>query len=319
MWKFIVRRIIIMFPQLVLLSMIVFILAQLMPGDVTSSLAMDPNVSPEQQEQIREDLGLNEPWHTQYLNWVGSVVQGDFGHSFTHSVPVSDLIWHRMVNSIWLGVAALIFVYMLALPLGLISGRWNDTIADRLITGYTYIGFAAPLFIFALVMLFIFGFQLGWFPTGGSVDPGLTGWDFFTSKVYHLLLPALSLALIGTVTTVQYLRSEVIETKQKEFISTARAKGVPEPKVYTNHIFRNSLLPIAAVFGYEVTTLIGGSIFVEQIFSYPGMGQLFLESIQVRDFPVVTAIVMLFGVAAILGALLSDIIMSIVDPRIRIK
>lgn len=141
----------------------------------------------------------------------------------------------------------------------------------------------------------------------------------FWSKFYHLLLPALSMALIATVGTVQYLRNEIIDTKQKDFILTARAKGASESRVYNRHILRNSLLPIAAFFGYEITGLIGGTVFVETIFSYPGMGLLFLSSITIRDFSVVTALVLLYGVASIVGALLSDIILSIVDPRIRIK
>jgi peptide/nickel transport system permease protein len=127
------------------------------------------------------------------------------------------------------------------------------------------------------------------------------------------------MALITTVSTVQYLRSEIIDTKQKEFVLTARAKGAPESRVYNHHILRNSLLPIAAFFGYEITGLIGGAIFIENIFGYPGMGQLFLTSITMRDFSVVTALALLFGIASILGALLSDIILSLVDPRIRIK
>lgn len=134
-----------------------------------------------------------------------------------------------------------------------------------------------------------------------------------------MLLPAISMALIATVGTVQYLRSEIIDTKQKDFILTARAKGASESRVYNRHIFRNALLPIAAFFGYEMAGLIGGSIFVETIFSYPGMGQLFLESINLRDYSVVTATVLIFGLATILGSLTSDIVLSLVDPRIRIK
>lgn len=139
------------------------------------------------------------------------------------------------------------------------------------------------------------------------------------SKIHHMLLPAISMALIATVGTVQYLRSEIIDTKQKDFILTARAKGASESRVYNRHIFRNALLPIAAFFGYEMAALIGGSIFVETIFSYPGMGQLFLDSINLRDYSVVTATVLIFGLATILGSLISDIVLSLVDPRIRIK
>ncbi|GAA0462632.1 oligopeptide ABC transporter permease [Alkalibacillus silvisoli] len=320
MWKFIVRRLIITMPQLVLLSLLVYVLASFMPGDALTG-QYGPDMSQEAIEQQRERLGLNNPWYVQYGDWVAGVFQGDFGTSTRFHMPVSDLIWDRMINTVWLSLVSVIFIYAIGLPLGIISGRWNDRLVDQVITGYTYVGFATPLFIFALITLFIFGFQFGWFPTGGSVQSGLEPgtFEFFLSKLHHLLLPGLSIALIGVVGTVQYLRSEIIDTKQKDFIITARAKGAPESRVYNRHIFRNSVLPIAAFFGYEITMLITGSIFVERIFSYPGMGNLFIESILLRDYPVVTSVVLLFGLAAILGALLSDIILSIVDPRIRIK
>lgn len=320
MWKLIVRRTLITIPQIIVLSVLVFILAQAMPGDALTGL-IDPNIDPATIEAMRERLGLNNPWYVQYIDWVKGVLQGDFGQSFRFKMPVSELIGGRMINTLWLSLATLILTYLIAIPLGIISGRFNDTWLDRAITGYTYIGFAAPLFIFALVMLFIFGFQLGWFPTSGSVTPGTEPGTFayFISKLNHLLLPALSMALITTVSTVQYLRSEIIDTKQKDFIVTARAKGASESRVYNRHVLRNSLLPIAAFFGYEITGLIGGTIFIENIFGYPGMGELFLSSISLRDYSVMTALVLLFGLAAIIGALLSDIILSLVDPRIRIK
>ncbi|GAA0314617.1 ABC transporter permease [Oceanobacillus oncorhynchi subsp. oncorhynchi] len=320
MWKFIVRRLLITIPQLVILSIIVFILAQMMPGDALSGL-IDPSIDPAAIEQQRERLGLNNPWYVQYADWAGGILQGDFGQSFRFKMPVTDLIGQRMVNTVLLSVVTLIFTYLIALPLGLISGRFNDSPLDQAITGYTYVGFATPLFIFALVMLWIFGYNVGWFPTSGSVAPGTEPGTiaYWLSKVYHALLPGISMALIQVVSTVQYLRSEVIDTKQKDFIITARAKGAGEQRVYNRHIFRNSLLPIAAFFGWEITTLITGTVFVETIYSYPGMGLLFLESITQRDFSVANSLVLLFGFAQIMGALLSDIILSIVDPRIRIK
>lgn len=291
-----------------------------MPGDALTG-QVDPNVSPEIKQQIRERLGLNNPWYVQYADWIGGAVTGDFGQSFRFKMPVTDLIEQRIYNTFWLSLVTLVFMYIISIPLGIISGRYNDTWLDQAITGYTYLGFATPLFIFALVMLWIFGYQFGWFPTSGSVAPGLSpgSWDYVWSKFQHLLLPALSMALIGTVSTVQYLRSEIVDTKQRDFIITARAKGASESRVYNRHILRNSVLPIAAFFGWEITGLISGTIFIERIFGYPGMGALFLESILMRDYSVVTALVLLFGVASILGALLSDIILSIVDPRIRIK
>ncbi|MNZ59261.1 Glutathione transport system permease protein GsiC [compost metagenome] len=320
MWKLIARRIAIMIPQIFLLSILVFLLAKAMPGDALTGL-LDPSIDPAALEAQRERLGLNQPWYMQYWDWITKALQGDFGQSFRFKMPVSKIIEERMTNTIWLSIVTLLLTYVIAVPLGIISGRYHDTWADRFITGYTYLGFAAPLFIFSLLMLWVFGFQFGWFPTGGSVAPGVTpgSLSYVMSKIYHLLLPALSMALITTVTTVQLLRSEIIDTKQKDFILTARAKGASESRVYNRHILRNSLLPIAAFFGYEITGLIGGTVFIESIFSYPGMGQLFLSSIALRDFSVVTALVLLYGAASIIGALISDIILGMVDPRIRIK
>ncbi|MBU8596704.1 peptide ABC transporter permease [Shouchella clausii] len=321
MWKFIVRRILVSIPQIFVLSLLVFIMAQFMPGDALTGLINDPDITPEAMQAQREKLGLDNPWYIQYKDWIINAVQGDLGKSFSHKIPVTELIDQRIWNTIWLALLSLVFIYAIAVPLGILSGRYNDTLLDKTITGYTYVGFAAPTFIFGLVMVFFFGFKLQWFPTGGSVAPGLEPgtWEYVVSKLQHLLLPALSIALIGTVSTVQYLRSEIIDTKQKDFIKLARSKGVYESRIYNKHVFRNSLLPVAALIGFEVSSLVTGSIFIEAIFNYPGMGQLFFQSILIRDYSVVTALVLLFGVIMILGALLSDIIMSIIDPRIRIK
>ncbi|HLR15680.1 MAG TPA: oligopeptide ABC transporter permease [Bacillota bacterium] len=320
MWKFTIRRMLIVIPQIILLSILVFVLAKMMPGDALTG-QLDPNISHESLENIREKLGWNDPWYQQYGRWISDLAQGDLGQSYNYKMPVTELIGQRLVNTFWLSLFTLILIYAISIPLGILSGRYNDSILDHAITGYTYLGFATPLFIFALVMLWIFGYHFGWFPTSGSVAPGTSpgSLEYVFSKLKHLLLPGISLALIGVVGTVQYLRNEIIDTKQMDFITTARAKGASESRVYNRHIFRNSLLPIAAFFGYEITNLIGGTIFIEMIYGYPGMGQLFLESIVQRDYSVVTALVLLYGIAAVVGTLLSDITLSIVDPRIRIK
>ncbi len=321
MIKFIIRRSLVMIPQLFLLSLIIFFLASAMPGDaVTGAFQNNPNASPEQVEKIREKFGLNDPWYVQYGRWIGKAAQGDLGMSYTHKQPVTTLLQDRLGNTLLLAGVTLLVTYIIAIPLGIIAGRWQDSWADKLIVTYNYISFATPMFVFALLMLFIFSFQLGWFPIGGSVDIRAEAgtWDYYISKAQHLFLPVMSGALLMTYSTIQYLRNDIIDTKFKDFVKTARAKGVPENRVYTRHILRNSLLPIASFLGYEITGLIGGSIFIETIFSYPGLGQLFLDSIMLRDFQVVTALVMISGAAVIVGTMLSDIILSIVDPRIRI-
>ncbi|MCU9614279.1 ABC transporter permease [Caldibacillus lycopersici] len=321
MLKFIIRRFLVMIPQLALLSILIFLLAKAMPGDaLTGSMQANPNLDPKVFEELREKLGLNDPWYEQYGRWIGNLFQGELGMSYIHKVDIADLLGDRMANTFWLGLVTLIFTYLIAVPLGVVAGRWNESWADKLIVGYNYVSFAIPLFVFALIMLFIFGFGLHWFPIGGSVDVTVEKGTFayFLSRIHHLLLPAITAALLSTVGTIQYLRNEIIDTKLKDFVKTARAKGTPEKKVYSRHIFRNSLLPVAAFLGYDIVFIIGGSVFIEQIFSYPGLGQLFISSINQRDFSVVNILVMLFGFLSILGTLISDIILSIVDPRIRI-
>lgn len=319
MLKFILRRTLIMIPQIFILSVLIFLLAKSMPGDALRG-QMSPQVDPERIIELREKAGLNDPWHEQYGRWIGGVFQGDFGKSVIYQQKVTNLIGDRVGNTLLLSASILIVSYLIAIPLGIIAGRWTDTWADKVIVWYNYLAFATPLFVFALLMLFVFGFTLQWFPIGGSVDiqADKGSMEYVISKAKHLFLPTMAGALLATFGTIQYLRNEIIDTKIKDFVKTARSKGVPERKVYTQHIFRNSLLPIAAFLGYEITGLIGGSIFLESIFSYPGLGQLFLSSISSRDFSVVTILVLISGSAAIVGTMLSDIILSWVDPRIRI-
>ena len=321
MYLFILRRMLVMIPQLLLLSVVIFFLAKAMPGDaVTGAFMGNPDASPEQMEKIRDKYGLNDPWYAQYGHWITNFVQGDMGMSYIHQQPVTTLLAGRLGNTVLLGICTLIVSYLIALPLGIIAGRWTDSWVDKWIVGYNYFTIAAPVFIVALLMLFVFSFVLGWFPSGGSIDiHAETGtWDYVISKARHLVLPTFTGALLATAGTIQYLRNEIIDTKNKDFVKTARAKGVPEGKVYTRHILRNSLLPIAAFLGLEITGLIGGSIFIETIFSYPGLGQLFMQSIGNRDFTVVSALVMISGATVIVGTMLSDIILSMIDPRIRI-
>lgn len=319
MWKTIIRRLLIMIPQLFVLSLLIFIMAQFMPGDPFTG-KITPETDPSRIEELREMHGLNDPWHIQYFRWISDAAKGEFGNSYTFQVKVSTLIGERAINTFWLSLVTVIMLYGIAVPLGVLAGRYQDSILDRGIVLYSFISFAIPTFVLALLLLYLFGFQLKWFPTSGSVDvkaqAGTIG--FLWSKLYHILLPAFTGAVLGTVGIIQYLRSEVIDAKALDYVKTARAKGVPEKRIYSKHIFRNSLLPIAAFFGFTITGLLGGSIFIETIFAYPGMGHLFVSSINNRDYSVITTLVMLFGFLALLGSLLSDIIMSIVDPRIRI-
>ncbi|MEG0472056.1 MAG: ABC transporter permease [Solibacillus sp.] len=319
MWKTVVRRILIMIPQLFILSLLIFILAKQMPGDPFTGL-ITPDTDPNLIEELRIKAGFYDPWYIQYYNWISNAAQGDFGQSYTHKKPVASLIGDRGMNTLALSLLSVILVYIIAIPLGIIAGRYHDTFVDKTIVLYSFISFAIPAFIFYLLAVFIFGYRLMWFPAGGTVDVSLDPgtWAYYWDKFYHLILPATSYAILGTTGIIQYLRTEIIDAKTMDYVKTARSKGIPMKKVYTRHIFRNSLLPIAAFLGFTITGLLGGSIFIETVFAYQGMGQLFMQSVTSRDYSVITALVMLYGFLALLGSLLSDIILSIVDPRIRI-
>lgn len=320
MWKTILRRIILMIPQIIILSILVFVLGSLMPGDALTGL-IDPTISAEQVEAMREKLGLNKPMPERYVDWVSGAIRGDFGRSWQHRQPVLSIIGQRIWPTLWLSLLTVILTYIIALPLGLLAGRYQNSWLDKGVNLYNFISFSVPSFVLGLLMLWLFGYTLDWFPTrgtvGSSVSPGTL--DYVLSRLNHMILPAVTLALISTTGTIQYLRTGVIDAKTQDYVRTARAKGVPESKVYSRHIFRNSMLPIAAFMGYTITGLISGSVITETIFTYQGMGSLFIGSINNRDFSVMTALVLLFGIMSLLGTLLSDIIMVFVDPRIRIN
>lgn len=320
MWKTTLRRILIMIPQIVILSILVFILAKMMPGDPFSGL-IDPNISPARIAELRQSLGLNDPWYIQYIRWIRNLFHGDLGISYTYKLKVTTLIGQRGYNTFILSLFSVILSYAISIPLGILAGRYNGSKFYKIVILYNYISYAIPTFVLSILMLWLFGYTLRLFPTSGSVDLGLKPGTFgyIINRFYHILLPSITYALLSTVGTIQYLRNEVIDSKQMDYVKTARSKGVPVNKVYTKHIFRNSLLPIAAFFGYTITGLLGGSVFIETIFGYPGMGQLFISSISSRDYSIITALILMYGILTLLGTLLSDIILSIVDPRIRIE
>ena len=320
MWKTILRRVLMMLPQIFILSVLAFLIAKMMPGDPFTGL-ITPETDPNTIEALRVKAGFYDPLPVQYWNWISKAFRGDFGQSYTYKYEVTKLIGERIGNTVWLSLLTLILTYLIALPLGMIAGRFQNSWADKAIVVYTFITYSIPVFVFALVLLWLFGYTLGWFPTRGSVDSDVVAGTlaYYVNKFHHMILPAFTMAILSTTGTIQYLRTGVIDAKSQDYVRTARAKGVPENVVFNRHIFRNSILPIAAFLGYEFTGLIGGSVFIENIFSYPGMGNLFVSSILGRDYSVILALLLLFGTATLLGTLLSDIIMSIVDPRVRVQ
>jgi peptide/nickel transport system permease protein len=210
---------------------------------------------------------------------------------------------------------------LIAVPLGIYAGRFNDSMGDKVIRLLNSISFALPIFIVALVLVWLFGFKLELFPTRGmpllpeSQSAIVSIWN----RLYHVVLPALTFALSASAGNIQRLRSGIIEAKQEDYVLTARSKGVPESMVYRKHIFRKASMPVTSLFGYDITGFIGSSIFIEYIFSYPGIGRLFISSLESRDFSVIVVLLLTYGLAALVGTLVSDIILTIADPRVRMR
>ncbi|BDR58170.1 ABC transporter permease [Xylocopilactobacillus apicola] len=319
MWKTILRRVLLMIPQIIILSLLVFFLAKLMPGDPFSG-KITPHTDPQTIEKLKQQLGLYDPPLVQYGHWVQNIFKGDFGQSYTYDRPVIGLIGERAANTLWLSLLTTIMTYAVAIPLGLFAGKHEGKWQDRLVAFYNFITRAVPPFAVYLILLILFSFILKIFPSTGTVSATAHGfWQVLWSRIYHMLLPAIAMTLTGTTGIVQYLRSGIIDNTQEDYVRTARAKGVPEKVIFRKHILRNSFLPIASSIGLTITGLLGGAIVAEGIFSYPGMGQLFLQSVTSRDYSVMITLTLLFGTLTLIGNLLSDIIMSIVDPRIRIQ
>lgn len=319
MWKTVLRRLLIMIPQLIVLSIIVFALAKMMPGDPFTGL-INPNTDPKEIARLRQEAGLNDPMWVQYFRWVGNLFHGNLGTSYIQKVPVTSLIADRAVNTFWLSLLTVILTYALAIPMGIWAGRYEGQWQDSAIQIFNYFTFAIPGFVIYVLGIWLFAYVLGWFPISGSVSGSASGFfGVMFSRIYHMILPAILAAVISTTSTVQYLRTGIVDNKVEDYVRTARSKGVPEKVVFNKHILRNSLLPIAAFFGNTITGLLSGSVIIETVFSYPGMGKLFIDSIAQRDYTTLTALILIYGILTLVGNLLSDIIMSIVDPRIRIQ
>lgn len=321
MWKTVVRRLLILIPQMIILSLFLFFLADKMPGDALTGM-IDPKNKPERVEELRQMYGFYDPWHVKYGRWITNAIKGDFGTSFHHKVPVTRIIADRAKNTFWLGLYIIILTYLIAIPLGIIAGRYHDKIPDQTITLYSYLSMAMNSIIAGLFMILFFAFTVKWFPYGGSVDAqayAQGGIAYIISRLYHMTLPAVTMALISTTFIIQFLRSEIVDYEQSDFVITARSKGVPQGRIYSKHIFRNAMLPVASFMGYSITSILTGAVLLETVFAYPGIGKLFIDSIVFRDYTVVNVLVMFFAVLIVAGTLLSDIIMHIVDPRLKIQ
>ncbi|MFD1708598.1 ABC transporter permease [Siminovitchia sediminis] len=314
MIPYIIRRILMAIPLLIGISIISFAIIKAAPGGPTG-LLMDPTMKPEDQAKFEEKYGLNDPIHVQYVKWIGNMVKGDFGTSLIRrGVPVSEMIWNRLPNTLLLMAASTILAFLIAVPLGIFSAMRPYTKLDYTVTIGSFLGVATPNFWLGLMMIIFFGVQLGWFPTGGvaTLNVPFSIWD----RLHHLIMPAFVLATADMAALTRYTRSSMIDVLRQDYIRTARAKGFKEHTVVWKHGLRNGLIPIITMFGLMLPNFIGGAAITEMIFSWPGIGRLFIESAFSRDYPVLMALTVITAVFVVIGNLVADILYAIFDPRI---
>jgi len=317
MLRYISRRLLAMIPLLLAISLISFILIRVAPGDPIITYE-DPrgghDLSPEELNKLYEKLGLNDPLYVQYWRWLQNVLRGNLGYSLTTKRPVMEMIAQRVPNTLRLTVVALITTLLLAIPLGVISGRYQNSLFDQVVSAITFVGFSLPNFWLALMLIYIFGVGLKWLPIMGMAPAGQGS---FWTTVKYMVLPVTTFVLVDVGGWMRYQRAGVIEAMQEDYTRTARAKGLPERVVFFRHVWRNALLPIVTFLGLSLSSLIGGSFLVEFVFAWPGMGRLGVEAALARDYTVVMAVTMLSSLLVMIGNLVADITYALVDPRIR--
>jgi peptide/nickel transport system permease protein len=313
-----------MIPTLIGITIISFAVMKMAPGDPTSLMTdLNPNMNEEAVKRIRAHYGLDQPWHVQYIKWLGNMVALDFGKSFAaDNRPVLDKISERIPITILINILSLILIFSVSIPIGVFSAVKQDSLFDRVSSLIVFIGFAVPTFWLALLLMILFGVKLDWLPISGfrSLNYSyLTPLGQILDISKHLVLPIFVSAFGGLAGMSRYMRSNMLEVIRQDYITTARAKGLDEKTVIFKHALRNALLPLITILGLSVPGLIGGSVIFETIFAIPGMGQLFYQSVMMRDYPTIMGILVIGATLTLFGNLLADLLYSWADPRIRVS
>jgi len=320
----IAKRLIFMLPLLVGITIICFAVMHLAPGSPTDmETQMNPRVSAEMRERLRAMYDLDKPLPVQYLLWVKKLLRLDLGTSFSPDHrPVAEKILERLPVTVTLNIASLLLVVIIAIPMGILSAVHHNSPFDKITGVFVFTGFAMPTFWLALLLMILFGVQLGWLPISGLRSLNyeyLPAGEKFLDLIRHLIMPVLLSAFGGLAGFSRYMRANMLEVIRQDYITTARAKGLPERIVIYKHALRNALLPLITILGLSVPGLIGGSVIFETIFAIPGMGQLFYMAVMSRDYPTVMGILFIGAMLTLLGNLLADISYALVDPRIRVS
>lgn len=318
--KYVMRRLLNLIPVLIIISMLLFGLSKLMPGDPV--LMMMPQTGfktakakQEMYETIQKKYGFDKSIPEQYVNWVVRTVKGDLGESTKYRRPVTQLLGEPLVNTLILNIGVTILSFLISLRIGIKSAVGRGSFYDKFWQVVSLVGISLPTFFFALILIYFFSFQLGWLPPG-QMPRNIHDIGEWT---LHLILPTLTLLFGSLASTSRYVRNSMLDALGQDYIRTARAKGLSERKVIYSHAFRNALIPVVTIVAWSITGLLGGAAITETVFSYNGIGRFLIASVIARDYNVVMALNMMYAVLSVLGNLLMDIGYSLVDPRVRLE
>jgi len=306
------RRLIATIPVLAVVAVVVFMLLRLTTGDPAAIIAGD-NATSQDVAAIRTRLGLDRPLVEQFAIWLGRLARGDFGESFFFKKPVSELIAERVEPTLALAVSTIVLTILLAVPLGMLAAWWRDRWLDRVVMGFSVLGFSVPVFVIGYLLIYFFAIELAWLPVQGyqRVREGLGGF------AERLILPSVTLAVVFVALIARITRASVLEVLNADYVRTARAKGLGELPVMVRHVLRNAAVPIVTIIGVGIATLIGGVVVTESVYSIPGLGRLTVDAVLARDYPTVQAVILIFSVVYVLINLLVDLSYTLLDPRIR--
>ncbi|KKB12127.1 peptide ABC transporter permease [Devosia geojensis] len=318
MLTYIIRRVLILIPMAFAICFLVYLGLELTPGDAVSHM-INPDalgsMNADQLEALRQSLGLGQPFYVRFWAWFTNLIQGNFGYSMNGGVPIGSIIATRLPATLELAAVALVFSTVLGCLLGVVSALSRGSRTDNVLTVIGMLGVSIPEFFFGLVAILVFALNLGWFPVGGRSMPGyMTLWD----RLPHLVLPSLVLSIMLTAGVMRYARSSMLDALSRDFIKTARSKGIPEWRVNLLHGFRVALTPVVVLIGFRLPVLIGGSVIIEQVFQWPGIGNEFISAVRSQDYPVVMTIALLSVMAVLLASLIVDILTAVIDPRVRL-
>lgn len=317
MLKYIIRRILEAIPTLLGVTIISFVLIHIVPGNPVRIL-LGNHYTLERAAALSRSLGLNKPLWEQYFIWLGHILVGDFGFSYVYNKPVVNMILQALPHTLAIVLVSVMAAHLFAVFLGSVQAYFQNTVFDQVATVINYFLYSLPSFWLGLLLVIFFAIDVKWFPSGGIVNtnvshPGLFNW------LHHLILPVASLFLISVAGWTRYMRSSMREALLQDYVRTARMKGATEFRVVFVHALRNSVLPLITMLGLSLPTLVAGALFVEEIFNYPGMGLLYWNAINNRDYPIIMAVTVFLGLVTVLGNLFADILYGVVDPRIRYR